>query len=150
MIEYMSRNIHLGLMLSIGLCSGLAADTTNTGQAETGTVCGQNIRMHDVLVLDLEPMRRDPDMAQDFVDQQAGDFRLVNSDIEEIRTRSRPSKDPYGVFRSAQKLGVKHGCDLVLVLKTGPYLGRQRNWRSPKIKDKGYAFVVMGQRFASH
>jgi hypothetical protein len=145
----MGRHIHLGLILGIGLCSGLSAETIKTDQADSDVVCGQDIRMHDVLVLDLEPMRRDPDMAQGFVDERVGDFRLVNSDIEEIRTRSRPSKDPHGVIRSAQKLGVKHGCDLVLVLKTGPYLGRQRSWRSPRIKDQGYAFVVMGERTAS-
>ena len=146
----MSRKIYLGLILGIGLCSGLSADTTNTGRADPDTVCGQNIKMHDVLVLDLEPMRYDPEMAQEFVHERAGKFRLVNYDIEEIRTRSRPSKDPHGVVRRAQRLGVKHGCDLVLVLKTGPYLGRQRNWRSPRIKDQGYAFVVMGERIASH
>jgi hypothetical protein len=146
----MGRHIHLGLILGIGLCSGLSAETIKTDQADSDVVCGQDIRMHDVLVLDLEPMRRDPDMAQGFVDERVGDFRLVNSDIEEIRTRSRPSKDPHGVIRSAQKLGVKHGCDLVLVLKTGPYLGRQRNRRSPRIKDQGYAFVVMGERVGSY
>ncbi|MFC1776063.1 hypothetical protein ACFL3I_01820 [Pseudomonadota bacterium] len=144
----MGRNIHLGLILGIGLYSGLSAETGNLGQAGSDVVCGQDIRMHDVLVLDLEPMRNDPEMAQDFVDQRAGDFRLVNSDIEEIRTRSRPSKDPHGVIRSARKLGVKHGCDLVLVLKTGPYFGKQRGWRMKRIKDKGYAFVVVGQRLA--
>jgi hypothetical protein len=146
----MSRNIHLGLILGIGLCSGLSAETIKTDQADSDVVCGQDIRMHDVLVLDLEPMRRDPEMAQSYVDERVGEFRLVNSDIEEIRTRSRPAKDPHGVVRSAQKLGVKHGCDLVLVLKTGPYLGRQRSWRSPRIKDQGYAFVVMGERIGSH
>ena len=146
----MVNKIHLGLILGIGVCSGLSADTITNNRADSDVVCGQDVRMRDVLVLDLEPMRRDPDMAQDFVDKRAGEFRLINSDIEEIRTRSRPSKDPHGVVRSAQKLGVKHGCDLVLVLKTGPYLGRQRNWRSPRIKDQGYAFVVMGERTASH
>ncbi len=146
----MGRNIHLGLILGIGLCSGLSAETIKTDTTDSDAVCGQDIRMRDVLVLDLEPMRRDPEMAQGYVDQRVGDFRLVSSDIEEIRTRSRPSKDPHGVVRSAQKLGVKYGCDLVLVLKTGPYLGRQRNWRSPRIKDQGYAFVVMGERIASH
>ena len=146
----MGNKIQLGLILGIGLCSGLSAETIKTDQADSDTVCGKDIRMRDVLVLDLEPMRRDPEMAQSFVDDRVGDFRLANSDIEEIRTRSRASKDPHGVVRSAQKLGVKHGCDLVLVLKTGPYLGRQRNWRSPRIKDHGYAFVVMGERIASH
>jgi hypothetical protein len=146
----MGRHIYLSLILGIGLCSSLSAEITDTSQTHSDTVCGQDIRMHDVLVLDLEPMRRDPDMAQSYVDERAGEFRLVNSDIEEIRTRSRPAKDPHGVVRSAQKLGVKHGCDLVLVLKTGPYLGRQRSWRSPRIKDQGYAFVVMGERTASH
>jgi hypothetical protein len=146
----MVNKIHLGLILGIGLCSGLSAETIKTDQADSDTVCGQDIRMHDVLVLDLEPMRRDPDIAQGYVDERAGEFRLVNSDIEEIRTRSRPSKDPHAVVRSAQKLGVKHGCDLVLVLKTGPYLGRQRNWRSPRIKDQGYVLVVMGERIAGN
>jgi len=146
----MVNKIHLGLILVFGLCSGLSAETIITNRVDSDVACGQDIRMRDVLVLDLEPMRRDPEMAQGYVDERVGEFRLINSDIEEIRTRSRPSKDPHAVVRSAQKLGVKHGCDLVLVLKTGPYLGRQRNWRSPRIKDQGYAFVVMGERVASH
>lgn len=146
----MGRNTHLGLILSIGLCSGLSADTSNTNGSGSDSVCGQDVRMRDVLVLDLEPMRYDPETAQEFVIERVGKFRLINSDIEEIRTRSRPSKDPHSVVRSAQKLGVRHGCDLVLVLKTGPYLGKQRNWRIPRYKDHGYAFVVMGERVASH
>ena len=145
----MGRNVNLVLIMSIGLCSGLFADTIKPDPADSGTICGRDIRMHDVLVLNLEPMRRDPDFAQNYVEERVGEFRLVNSDIEEIRTRSRPSKDPHGVVRRAQKLGVKWGCDLVLVLRTGPYLGRQRNWRSPRIKDQGYALVVMGERTAS-
>ena len=71
----MSRNIHLGLILGIGLCSGLSAEITDTSQTHSDTVCGQDIRMHDVLVLDLEPMRNDPDMAQSFVDERVGDPR---------------------------------------------------------------------------
>ena len=35
---------------------------------------------------------------------------------------------------------------LVLVLKTGPYLGKQRSARFKRVKDGGYALVVMGQR----
>lgn len=77
--------------------------------------------------------------------ERAGEFRLLTTEIEEIRTRTRPSRDPDGVIRRAQKLGAKHGCDLVLLLKTGPYFGRQRGPRA-RIRDHGYAFVVMGER----
>jgi hypothetical protein len=45
------------------------------------------------------------------------------------------------MIRRARKLGAEHGCDLVLVLKTGPYFGRQRSMRA-RIKEHGYAFVV--------
>ncbi len=110
-------------------------------------MCGQKIRVKDVLVLDLEPLRRHPEMAQDFVVERAGEFRLLTTRLEEIRTRSRPSRDPDSVIRRARKLGAEHGCDLVLVLKTGPYFGRQRSMRS-RIKEQGYAFVVIGQRIS--
>jgi hypothetical protein len=103
--------------------------------------------MKDVLVLDLQSLRRHPEMAEDFVVEQAGSYRLFDTTPEVIRTRSRASKDPDSVIRSARKLGVKRGCDLVLVLKTGPYFGRQRG-RNARIKDQGYAFVVVGQRIA--
>jgi len=136
-------------MLGIGLCSGLSAESVRSGQLDPDAGCGQNIRMKDVLVLDLEPLRRHPEMAQDFVDEHAGEFRLINTKLEEIRTRFRSSKDPDGLTRKARKLGAERGCDLVLVLKTGPYLGRQRNSQA-RIKDQGYAFVVMGQRVTAN
>jgi len=98
-----------------------------------------------VTVLDLEPFRRQPEVAQEFVVERAGDFQLLAVEPEEIKTRSRPSKDPEDLVRRAKKLAAKHGCDLVLVLKTGPYFGRQRGMNS-RIKEHGYALVVMGQR----
>jgi len=134
----MSRRIHLGWMLSTLLCSGLLADTAVSE-------CGPRISVRDVLVLDLEPLRSRPERAQDFVVERAGDFELLATDLEEIRTRSRPSRDPDSVIRRARKLGAEHGCDLVLVLKTGPHLGRQRSMKA-RIKEHGYAFVVMGHR----
>jgi hypothetical protein len=142
---HMNRKIQLGWILGIGLCSGLSAQTINSGLPGSDAPCGQNVRMKDVLVLDLQPLRRQPEKAQEYVDERAGEFRLADTKPEVIKTRSRFSKDPDSVFRGARKLGVKNGCDLVLVLKTGPYLGRQRG-RNPRIRDQGYAFVVMGQR----
>ena len=144
----MNGKIHLGWILGIGLCSGLAAETIKPGQSDSDAVCGQNLRMRDVLVLDLEPLRSHPDKAEDFVGQHAGEYRLVKVMPEEIRTRSRPSRDPASVTRAARKLGVQKGCDLVLVLRTGPYFGRQRSIKA-RTKEQGYAFVVMGQRTAS-
>ena len=101
--------------------------------------------MRDVLVLDLKPFRSDPDEAQKFLDRRAGEFILINTKPEVIITPYRPAKDPDSVFRQAKKFGVKKGCDLVLILKTGPYFGKQRGWKS-RPKDKGYAFVVLGHR----
>ena len=127
------------------LCAGLSA---KAGEEGPDSRCGQKINMRDVLVLDLKHLRRQPEMAQDFVVDRAGEFRLLTTELEEIRTRSRPSRDPDSVIRRARKLGAEHGCDLVLVLKTGPYFGRQRNLNA-RIKEQGYAFVVMGQRIGS-
>jgi hypothetical protein len=124
------------------------AGNVGADEARPGSRCGQAISARDVFVLDLEPLRHHPDMAQEFVVERAGEFRLLTTEIEEIRTRSRPARNPEGVVRRAQKLGAKHGCDLVLVLKTGPYFGRQRSPRS-RIKEHGYAFVVMGQRITA-
>jgi hypothetical protein len=141
----MNSRIHLGWILGVGLCSGLWVGTVKSGQEHSSTECGQDISMRDVLVLDLEPYRTQPELAQDFVEGRAGEFVLINTKPEVLITRSRPSKDPHSVIRRAQKFGVKRGCDLVLVLKTGPYFGQQRG-RNPRIKDHGYAFVVMGKR----
>jgi hypothetical protein len=138
----MARTIHLGWLLGTVLGLGLSAEAV---RAEPDPECGQQIRARNVLVLDLEHLRRHPEIAQEFVVERAGKFRLLTSEIEEIRTRTRPSRDPDSVIRRAQKLGAKHGCDLVLLLKIGPYFGRQRGPRA-RIKDHGYAFVVMGER----
>ena len=144
----MDRNTRLAWMLSIGLCIGLISETIASNHVDSDAVCGQMITKRDVLVLDLESMRYDPEKAQQYIVDHAGEFRLLSSDIEEIFTRSRRSKDPYSVTRGAQKLGEKHGCDLVMVLKTGPYFGRQRG-RNTRIKDRGYVWVVLGQRDSS-
>jgi len=141
----MSRRLHLGWILGTVLCFGLSAKIVVADQAGPVSGCGQKIAMRDVLVLDLEPLRRHPELAQDFVVEHAGDFKLLTTELEEIRTRSRPSRDPDSVIRRARKLGAEHGCDLVLVLKTGPYFGRQRSIKA-RIKEHGYAFVVMGHR----
>jgi len=135
-------------MLSIGLCATLIPEAIASSHIDSDAVCGQMISKRDVLVLDLESMRFNPEKAQQYIIDQAGEFRLLSLDIEEFFTRSRPSKDPYSVTRRAQKLGEKYGCDLVLVLKTGPYFGRQRG-RNARVKDHGYAWVVMGQRVSS-
>ena len=145
----MDKRIHLGWILGIGLSFMPSAEAIQPSQPNPGDGCGQNIAMRDVLVLDVESRRRDPELAQEYVDKHAGDFRLLKSDIEEIITRSRPSKDPGAIVRGAKKLGAKNGCDLVVVLKTGPYFGRQRG-PNARMKDHGYAWVVMGQRLADH
>jgi hypothetical protein len=141
----MSRKIYLGWILGTMLCSGLSAENVGADQAGPDSGCGQKIRMRDVFVLDLESFRSHPEMAQGFVLERVGEFRLVKTEPEEIRTRSRPSRDPDSLIRRARKLGAKKGCDLVLVLKTGPYFGRQRNVRA-RIREQGYALVVMGHR----
>ena len=140
----MNRRIHLSWIFGIVLCFGLSAEAA---KADPDSVCGRKINARDVFVLDLEAFRRRPEMAQEFVVENAGEFRLLTTDLEEIRTRSRPSRDPDSVVRRARKLGAEHGCDLVLVLKTGPYFGRQRG-KNARIREHGYAFVVMGQRIS--
>jgi len=141
----MSRSIHLSWILGALLCSGFSAEAAMADRPGTDSRCGHRINIRDVLVLDLEHLRGQPEMAQDFVVDHAGEFRLLTTELEEIRTRSRPSRDPDSVIRRARRLGAEHGCDLVLVLKTGPFFGRQRGLRA-RIKEHGYAFVVMGQR----
>jgi len=132
----------MGWILGIVLCCGLSADPV---RAAPDSECGRKINARDVLVLDLEHLRRHPEMAQEFVVERAGEFRLLTTEIEEIHTRVRPARDPESLIRRARKFGAEHGCDLVLVLKTGPYFGRQRGMNA-RIKDHGYALVVMGER----
>ena len=141
----MIRNTHSGLIWTIGLCFTLFA---TAGQTAPANGCGQDVGLRDVMVLDLEPFDNDLDTTQEYLFEHAGEYRLLNAKPEEIIMRSRPAKDPHGMFRQAQKLGERKGCDLVLILKTGPYFGKQRGWRMKRIKDKGYAFVVVGQRLA--
>jgi hypothetical protein len=122
----------------------MAADPA---RSVTDSVCGQELRPRDVLVLDLQQMTGKPELAHDFVVDQAGEYRLATPLIQEFRMPFRPSGNPEGVIRGARKLGVEKGCDLVLVLDTGPYLGRQRSWKA-RIKDHGFALVSVGQRVA--
>ena len=132
-----------GLLWGLCLCFTLLAETSQA--ASTGG-CGQDIRTRDVMVLDLEPFGNDLETTRKYLFEYAGEYRLLDMKPEEIILRSRPGKDPHAMFRRAQKLGEKKGCDLVLILKTGPYFGKQRGWRMKRIRDGGYAFVVVGQR----
>ena len=141
----MNSRFYLVWILGIGLWSGLSAEPNKPGHEFSSSKCGQDVHIRDVLVLDLESFQAHPGEAQEFVDRRAGDFILINTKPEVIITPQRPSMDPDGVFRRAQKYGAKKGCDLVLVLRTGPYFGRQRGWKS-RPKDQGYAFVVLGHR----
>jgi hypothetical protein len=135
-------------MLFIGLGFGLPATGAPADQGTHGGKCGLQIRATDVLVLDLQHVHGDPEMAHEFVLEHAGEYRLAFVQPEEIRTRGRPSRDPGILLSQAKRLGAREGCDLVVVLKTGPYLGRQRGTRA-RIRERGYAFVVMGQRVES-
>ncbi len=143
--DLMIRKAHLDLILSLGLFLALFIEA---GQAAPTTGCGQDVSTRDVMVLDLEPFGNDLEITQEYLLEHAGEYRLLDTRPEEMIMRSRPTKDPHGMFRQAQKLGERRGCDLVLILKTGPYFGKQRGWRMRKVKDKGYAFVVVGQRLA--
>ena len=129
----------------IGMYAALPAQETNPSLEKPSTVCGQELRTRDVLVLDLQHLLSTPDLADDFVLEHAGEYHLADPLIEEFRMSTRPSKDPEAVTRGARKLGIKRGCDLVLVLKTGPYLGKQRG-RKARARDHGYALVAVGQR----
>ena len=131
----------------MGMYTALPAETGSPAHEVTSSVCGQELQARDVLVLDLRHLARDPEQAEAFVLEQAGDYRLTKPLIQEFRMPFRPSGNPEGVTRGARKLGVKKGCDLVLLLDSGPYLGRQRSWKT-RIKDHGYALVSVGQRVA--
>lgn len=138
----MIGRFHLTCLLGAGIsvCASLPAEPESHE-----TVCGLELRAQDVLVLDVQHMIRTPELADEFVIERAGEYRLADPLIQEFRMPFRPSGNPEGVTRGARKLGVKKGCDLVLVLDTGPYLGKQRSWKA-RIKDHGYALVAMGQR----
>ena len=143
----MNIRVHLAWVCGIGFCSVLSAGTGMPSLDDMETVCAQRTRPSDVLVLNLEHLRFQPDEAQDFVVGNTGGYRLLDTRPEEIITRSRISKDPQRFTRKARKLGAKRGCNLVVVLKTGPYFGRQRNINGKaRIRDQGYALVVMGER----
>ena len=131
----------------MGMYTALPAETGSPAHEVTSSVCGQELQARDVLVLDLRHLARDPEQAEAIVLEQAGDYRLTKPLIQEFRMPFRPSGNPEGVTRGARKLGVKKGCDLVLLLDSGPYLGKQRSWKA-KIKDHGYALVSVGQRVA--
>lgn len=133
--------IAVALIASLDCTEGIAKDVPDTS---TG-VCDLDILARDVTVLDLQHLVREPETAQAFVHEQVGDYRLAHPLIDEFRTRNRPSGDPDAVIRGARKLGEKKGCDLVMILATGPYLGRQRG-RNSIPKDGGYVMVTLGQR----
>ena len=137
--------ILLGAGMSV--CAALPAEMSDSAPERLSTVCDQELRARDVLVLDLRHMVRTPDLANEFVLEQAGEYRLAKPLIQEYRMPFRPSGNPEGVAREARKMGARKGCDLVLVLDTGPWLGKQRSWKS-RMKDHGYALVSIGQRIA--
>jgi hypothetical protein len=143
MIRRISRTCLLGTATTV--CAAFSVGIADTAPSEFAEVCGQELQTRDVLVLDLQHLYTTPDLADDFVLERAGDYVLANPLIDEFRMPFRPAVDPDGVIRAARKYGVKKGCDLVLILKTGPYLGKQRG-RSARVKDHGYAFVAAGQR----
>ena len=128
------------------MAAGMTLTATSAGSDKSQpAVCGLDLSPRDVLVLDVQHLLSDPDQADDYVIERAGNYVLADPLIEEFRMPFRPTVDPDGVIRAARKFGVKKGCDLVLILKTGPYLGKQRG-RSARVKDHGYAFVAAGQR----
>jgi hypothetical protein len=141
----MSGFTRLTWILGIGLCCGLQARASVAGQGQHEVACGASIRTREVLVLDLEHLRGQPEAAIERVSREAGQYRLASAEPEEFRMRYRASGNRDGVIRRAGKLGAQRGCDLVVLLKTGPYFGRQRG-NNPRIRDGGYALVVMGQR----
>jgi hypothetical protein len=146
----MNRLLQMIWICGFGICCTLITPASAVGQGYEDSGCGPSIRHREVLVLDLEPLRGQPDAAIEWVSEAAGQYRLISTEPEEFRTRHRASRDREGVIRRAGKLGAQRGCDLVVLLKTGPYFGRQRG-NNPRIRDGGYALVVMGQRFtASH
>ena len=135
------------LSAALAICI-VTAEASEPEATESDAVCGLELHSRDVLVLDVQHLLNTPDLADDFVIEHAGEYRLADPLIEEVRMSSRPSKDPDLLIRAARKLGVQKGCDLVLVLKTGPYFGRQRSQKR-KAKNKGYALVATGQRVAA-
>lgn len=145
----MIRRYHLVLLLfaGMGAWATLSAGDVHTAQKGSPAVCGEQLSPRDVLVLDVQQLSNHPEQAQKFVLDQAGEYRLAKPVIQELRLKSRPNMDPDAVTHRVRKLGVERGCDLVVVLKTGPYFGRQRG-RNTKVKDQGYAMVSIGQRLA--
>ena len=126
----------------------LTAVVAQGDEPAPAAVCGLELSPRDVLVQDVQHLVTDPDQADDYVIERAGNYRLADPLIDEFRMPFRPTVDPDGVIRAARKFGVKKGCDLVLILKTGPYLGKQRG-RNARVKDHGYAFVTTGQRISA-
>lgn len=137
-----SRILLTAALIASMHCSESMAENVPDTSTE---VCGLDIRARDVTVIDLQHLVRDHEAAQALVHEQVGDYRLAHPLLDEFKTRNRPSGDPDAVIRGARKLGEKKGCDVVMILATGPYLGRQRG-RNSIPKDGGYVMVTMGQR----
>lgn len=143
----MIRGFRRNYLPGVAIAAGIALTAMAAEDDAPAPLCGQDLSSRDVLVLDVQHFLTDPDLADDYVIERAGNYRLADPLIDEVRMPFRPAVDPDGVIRVARKHGVKEGCDLVLILKTGPYFGRQRG-RKARVKDHGYAFVATGQRVA--
>ena len=143
----MIRRIHgiFLLLAGMGFCIGLSAGNAFPGSEGRPAICGEQLSARDVLVLDVQHLSNQPEVAQQYVLDQAGEYRLAKPVIQEIRLKSRPTKDPDAVIHRSRRLGVDRGCDLVVVLKTGPYMGKQRG-RNARMKDQGYVMLSIGQR----
>ncbi|MEE4217827.1 MAG: hypothetical protein V2I48_09470 [Xanthomonadales bacterium] len=133
------------LLAGMGLCAVFSAGNAFPISEGRPAICGAQLSARDVLVLDVQHLSSQPELAQQYVLDQAGEYRLAKPIIQELILKSRPGKDPDAAMHRLRRLGVERGCDLVVVLKTGPYLGRQRG-RNVRMKDQGYVMVSIGQR----
>lgn len=133
------------LLAGMGICTTLLTVNAYSTPVDRAAICGEKLSARDVLVLDVQHLGDQPEQAQQYLLEQAGEYRLAKPIIQEIILQSRPAKDPDAVTHRVRKLGMQRGCDLAVILKTGPYMGRQRG-RKAMVKDKGYAMVSIGQR----
>ena len=65
----MGSKFYLAGILGMSLCSGLCAEIIEPDQAISDTPCGRDVDKREVMVLDLEPLRREPQLAQEFVEE---------------------------------------------------------------------------------
>ena len=119
----MTRSLFLPVLACLLI---LPACSTGKGPKNYQVQCGQPISPADVLLLDMREQASDGDLDFEYVEQQAGPFRLYTEQTVGVQKNTVYASEPVprGTTRAREHAAVR-GCDLLLLV--GDVLGAYGN-----------------------